>query len=477
MLQSFNDRLKGPFTWTIVISISFIFVISGMSFFFANMGGSSESYVAKVGDNEISTRQFQQYSQQATTEEQKKQVLTQMISQYLLLADSQNHNIDVSKFVLQSAIFTNPMFFGEDGKFSTEKLKQVAQYVGGMDRLEQMMLQNIQTTMIAKNITDTEFTTDYENKSLASIYAVNKQIEYAKIFPNDLQSQIKPTQSDLENYYNSHKAEYINPAKKQISYYIVSKDDFISKNAISNEQIKAYYDSHKDLFANFDDKAKESIKKIIQNREALTEFNEYTQNVDSVAFNKLENKLGKVKTATIIDDTNKTEGLKNSSFFINNGKYASLLISNDEVLVYQVDKSINATQQKLDEVKGKVTKAFVAEEAQKLATEKSQKLLSDLNSNKKVDTKFSNATISSSSKDFTKDFNSYVMFNGNNEYYDYQTKDGDIYIYKVTKVEPNTDKKDQIPSQILNAYNQEELNFYIETIKQDIPVKINYKNI
>ena len=49
MLQSFNDRLKGPFTWIIVISISFIFVISGMSFFFTSFGGSS-SYVAKIGD-------------------------------------------------------------------------------------------------------------------------------------------------------------------------------------------------------------------------------------------------------------------------------------------------------------------------------------------------------------------------------------------------------------------------------------------
>lgn len=29
MLQFFNDRLKGPFTWIVVISISFIFVISG----------------------------------------------------------------------------------------------------------------------------------------------------------------------------------------------------------------------------------------------------------------------------------------------------------------------------------------------------------------------------------------------------------------------------------------------------------------
>ena len=69
MLQSFNDRLKGPFTWIIVITISFVFVISGMSFLFTSAGGTG-SYIVKVGDNEIGQQQFQQYSQNqgATTE-------------------------------------------------------------------------------------------------------------------------------------------------------------------------------------------------------------------------------------------------------------------------------------------------------------------------------------------------------------------------------------------------------------------------
>ena len=88
MLQSLNDKLKGPFTWIVVILISFIFVISGMTFFFTNIG-SSRAYVAKIGDNEISSQQFQQYAQNATTDAQKRAILAQMIDQYLLLANTQ----------------------------------------------------------------------------------------------------------------------------------------------------------------------------------------------------------------------------------------------------------------------------------------------------------------------------------------------------------------------------------------------------
>lgn len=479
MLQSFNGRLKGPFTWIVVISISFIFVLSGMSMLFTNMGGS-KSYVAKVGDNEISSQQFQQYAQQeqATTADAKKQVLDKVVNQYLIMADFQRHNIVVSKLALQKAIFTNPMFLGEDGKFSSEKLKQVAGYLGGMSKLEHMLSQNIQSTMIPEAITGTSFISDYENKALENIYSVNKQIEYTKVSPADLAEQVKPTTNDLQQYYDAHKTEYVDPAKKSISYYVISKDDFVKKDSISDDEIKQYYNTHRDLFKNFDSKTKDSIKKIIQNRQALEQFDSFTQGFDSIKFSKIQKKLGKAKTSSIINNADKSlEDIKNSLFFVNADKYATIPVSDNKVLVYQVDSSHKASQQSLDDVKEKVKKAYVEEKSQQLAQEKAHKLVIDLNSDKKVDTKFSKATITSDAKDFPKTFNDFVMFNSNDDYHSYQNKDSDIYVYKVIKVEPKDAKSRKVPSQVLNAYKQEEMNFYIQTVKKDIPVEVNSKNM
>ncbi|MED7789023.1 SurA N-terminal domain-containing protein [Francisella sp. 19X1-34] len=481
MLQSFNDRLKGPFTWIVVISISFIFVISGMTFFLTNLGGGSRAYVAKVGDNEISSQQFQQYAQNAKTKEQKTQVLSQMINQYLILTAAQK-NIAVSKLALQSAIFNNPMFFGKDGKFSSDKLKQVVGYLGGMDKLEQLVSQNILASTIPQTITQTSFITDYENKSLSSIYSVDKQIKYIKVQPSSLKSKVKPTKQELEKYYNQHKTEYVIPASKKISYFVISKDDFISKNKLSDDTLKNYFNTHQDLFTKFDDKTKQTITKIIQNRKALEQFNSYSQNVDSIKFGKLETSLGKAKTVNISNNADSSiNGIKNNLFFINNTKYYSLPVSSDKTLVYQVDSTKPATQQKLDEVKSIVTKAYIEQKSQELATQKSQKLLSSFESGKKVDESFSKATISSESKakDLTEGFANDVLFNNNSEYHLYQDySNGDIYIYKVTKVEPvKLDKKNAIPSQVINTYKNEELNFYMQALREEIPVKVNYKNI
>lgn len=98
-------------------------------------------------------------------------------------------------------------------------------------------------------------------------------------------------------------------------------------------------------------------------------------------------------------------------------------------------------------------------------------------SNKKVSISFKQATVDSDSKSFNKEFNDYVMFNTNNQYHSYQADNGDIYIYKVTKVEPLNSKNAKLPSQVLNATKEEELNFYLQVVKQEVPVKVNYKNI
>lgn len=274
------------------------------------------------------------------------------------------------------------------------------------------------------------------------------------------------------------KNEYITPAQKTISYFIITKDNFVLKNKISEDEIKAYYQAHKELFKDFDNNAKSTIQKIIQNRHALEQFNEYTQNIDSIKYTKLEKQFGKAKTATIVDNNDTTiSNVANSQFFINSDKYATITIADNKLLVYQVDNSIKATQQKLADIKDKISKAYIEQKSQQFALQHAQNLLNDLTSGKKIDKSFKQATINSDSQAFGKDFNDYVMFNSNNQYHDYKTDNGDIYIYKVTKIEPITDKTTQVPSQVIDAYKQEELNFYLQVIKQQIPIQVNYKNI
>lgn len=477
MLQSFNDRLKGPFTWIIVITISFVFVITGMSFFFTNIGAAS-SYVAKVGDSEISSQQLQQNANGATSDVEKRQVLSQMINQYLVLTDAQNHNIQVSKLALQSAIFTNPMFFDKNGKFSSEKLSQVANYVGGMSRLEAILSQNIVATLIPGTIQSTAFITTNEDKALKSVYAVNKDVEYVKFAPKDLKSEVKPTPGELHKFYNANKFSYVSPAKVKVSYYVISKDDFKSKEEISDQQVKQYYNENKDLFNKLDDKTKATIKNIILNRTALTTYNSYTQNVDSIKYAEITKKLGDSKSSDIIDnESTKIEDLKNSLFFANSEKYGAIPTSDNKTVVYHIDQMTPASQQSFNYVKDDVTKEFTVQKSKELAITKAQQVASDLKDDKKVSASFEKATISANDSSMPKGFITYVLANANSQYLIYQGDGGTNYVYKVTKVTPIESSKATIPTEVTQSYKVEELNYYLQTIRAQIPVEINAQNI
>jgi len=477
MLQSFNDRLKGPFTWIVVITISFVFVISGMSFLFTGAGGGS-SYIAKVGDNEISQQQFQQYSQGATTEAQKRQVLDQMVSQYLILADAQRHDLQVPKIALQSAIFTNPIFFGDDGKFSSDKLTEVAKYVGGMGKLEAILSQNIIAGTILKAIQSTAFITKDEDALLESAYAVSKSIEYVKYAPQALESEVKPTDEQLQQYYAQHKSDYVNPANASISYFVITKDDFKSDDKITDEQVQEYYNENKDLFKSFDDKAKTSIKSIIQNRKALTVYNSYTQDIDGLKFAELTKKMGGAKTSSVVDNDEATiEGVKNSLFFVNKDKQAAIAINEGKTLVYQVDKSTSASQQKFDDVKSAVTQAYTIEKSKVLAQQKAEQSLTSLSKDTKTAVSFTKAEVTSDYTDLPKDFVSYIIENANQEYLLYKDQDDNSFVYKVTAVKPLKDAKEKVPSEVSQNYKQEELNYYLETVRTEVPVTLNAQNI
>lgn len=77
-------------------------------------------------------------------------------------------------------------------------------------------------------------------------------------------------------------------------------------------------------------------------------------------FTELEKTLGKAKTASIVNNDESTiSALTNAQFFANTDKYGSIPVAADELLVYQVDKSQQASQQKLANVKDKVSKALL----------------------------------------------------------------------------------------------------------------------
>ncbi|MFC4891800.1 SurA N-terminal domain-containing protein [Pseudofrancisella aestuarii] len=473
MLQSFNDKFKGPFTWIVVISISIIFVLTGMSFLFSGFGNKN-STIAEVGDNKITLTEYEKYIQPDTPKEQKEIILNSIINQYLILSATQNQDIQISRITLQSYIFTNPIFKGDNGQFSNEKLQTIAKYFGGISNLEQMIIQNIQATIIPKNINETSFITDYETNELAKIYSQVKTIKYIKIDSKDLAKDIKVSYSELQNYFEDNKANYIIPQKADVDYYLISKDNFIQAEP-SEKEIKTYYNSNPTLFSSYNNDTKNSIKKILQNREALNKYNSIIEGIDAKKFNDLSSQLGRPKSTTIIDDSKPTlEGVPGSEFFVNGpSKYGALPVSDSQSIVYYIKNVIPSKQQDFKEVKESIEKMYKKESSQKLAKEKAISIIDNLE--KSNDSKYDfKITTTETKNNISSKFKRYIIDNDNSNYHLFNSDDESYFVYKVTKVAVNSSKK-TAPVNVINSYNEAEQNYYLDILRNDIPIKINYK--
>jgi peptidyl-prolyl cis-trans isomerase D len=116
MLQSINDKFKGWVTWIIIIAVSAVFVLTGISYFFVSSSVSAQS-VAKVGDVQISQNSYQQALSQniqaqpslgQKTLQQK--TLDQLVDQVLLQQDAKASHVVITNSAVSSAIFQNPAF-------------------------------------------------------------------------------------------------------------------------------------------------------------------------------------------------------------------------------------------------------------------------------------------------------------------------------------------------------------------------------
>ncbi len=477
MLQSFNDRLKGPFTWIIVISVSTVFVLTGSSFLFSG-GSSKAATVAKVGSYDISTQQYQGYVEQtkSTTAEQKKELLDMLIEQRLMMSAAQEENIMVSKLAMQSAIFNNPAFQDDKGQFSQEKLQMAAKYYGGVSNIENMLGQNILLSTIPNSMSNTGFKTDDEKDQLAKIYSQEKSISYLKFDPKVLEATEKVSDADLQKYFAEHKQEYIKPETQQLEYYVVSKDDFISEDAVSDADVKAYYDNNTGLFTTFDDKAKDSIQKILKNRAALIKYNATIQNIDAQKFAVLSKELGKAKDAAVENNNaSDIKGIANASFF-SGDKYGVLQVSDDSAVIYYVESSEKQKQQTLAEVKTDVTKAYKVEEAQAMADDKATTAIANIQKGAKIAYPFEKTVVSNDTKDIDDGFKQAVL-ESSDKVASYKADDGVVYVYQIDKIDTTKANVKNVPLTVMNAYDKAEQDYYTEVLRNEIPVKINQKNI
>ena len=261
-LQS-PSPLKKVLLAAIILGFCLILVISLVPNTGQQLGGANANVLAKVGNEEITVDQVQQRASAMAERLQYPQQLVPflmgralegMISEKALLAEADRLGLKVTNEEVVSALkrgqlgeilFPNGQFIGDDkyDAFVAEQFKMTR------PQFEQLVRESLLNDKVRELITQGATISDPDVLKAFNEQNAKVKLDYAVLTLDDVQSQVKVTEPEVKNYFETHKGVYQagNPEKRKITYAVLPAEK-IPGAQIKDEDVQRYYNDHQGDF-------------------------------------------------------------------------------------------------------------------------------------------------------------------------------------------------------------------------------------
>jgi len=257
MLQTIRDYFSGVFSWIIILMIAVPFALWGINQYTDKGGKASD--VAIVNGQGISQPDFLRASQQQqarlkemlgqsynpdtfNTPQYKREVLDQLIERTLLEQAAVNDGLDISDAELTAYITSQPDL-QRDGKYAPELYQTFLRNQGltpaGFEkrlrdslRVRQLQDAVVNSTVLTRAALDEMIKLREQRRDIA--YLVLPQAAYAKNLTVD--------EGKISAYYQSHRAQYMNPERVQLDYIDYSIDSLMAGVPVTEQILQRAYD-------------------------------------------------------------------------------------------------------------------------------------------------------------------------------------------------------------------------------------------
>lgn len=261
MLQALRNKIHG---WPAAIVLGvcvFAVAFFGIESYFVSR---VDTYVAKVGDHEISQQDWQERLNDlrqriaATPNspytvadlekpEIKRQILDGMINEALLQKANADLHLQVSDASVRQTIGTDPGF-QVNGQFSPEAYRAIL----SMQRMtpamyEQRVRSQLATQMLPEAISATTLVTDADVDNFFRRHLQQRDLRLVQL-PRPSLTDATVADADIESFYKSHIADYTTPEQVSVQYLEVKQSD-LKVGEPTDEQLHEYYDKFKQRYA------------------------------------------------------------------------------------------------------------------------------------------------------------------------------------------------------------------------------------
>lgn len=260
------DRLRqNAESWGIKIAFGIIIVVFIFYFGMGNFSERKEPVVAYVGGEAISAREFQKAYEDAVTAMRrqnpgasaeelntpqfKQTILSQLVNTKLLTGAAAKMGVVVSPAEMRAVISRIPAFQGASGAFDPAIYKNaLSQNRITPARFEEelkgsQLIQKLQgLTVITSQVSESEA------KGLFQWAREAVRLDTVSLPVKTFAEQVKPTDAQLQSYYDGAKDRFKEPARIRMEYLPISVAELAAAQKVSDEDVKKQYEAAAETF-------------------------------------------------------------------------------------------------------------------------------------------------------------------------------------------------------------------------------------
>ncbi|SEN01123.1 peptidyl-prolyl cis-trans isomerase D [Luteibacter sp. UNCMF331Sha3.1] len=261
MLQALRNKIHGwPAAIVLGICVFAVAFFGIESYFVSHV----DTYVAKVGDHEISQQDWQQrmneLRQQAAQNPQspftaadlekpelKQRVLEGMISQQLLQQANTDLGLTVSDASVRTAIGSDPGF-QVNGQFNPAAYTAILSMQGMSPAMyEAKVRASLATQILPEAIAGTTLVSDADVDAFFRLRLQQRDLRFVEL-PRPSLTDANVSDADIDAFYKSHIADYTTPEQVSVQYLEVKQAD-LKPTDPTDDELHAYYDKNKQRYA------------------------------------------------------------------------------------------------------------------------------------------------------------------------------------------------------------------------------------
>lgn len=258
MLQSIRDNAKKLSVWIVILGMAAIFIVWGVNGELFSLRGINSGTAASVNGEKISWRNIDTVYQRILREQQnnqvnerqvKEQVRLALAQRLVLLQDAKKRGFGVSDEQIAEVIAGIPSF-QIDGQFSNDQYLDLLSrnaYTDSSFRNE--LSQDILLGQLQQGIVQSLLNFKEDIDRAVELLDQTRDYGYLVIPAQKYMGKVTVSDSELKNYYETHKSTFVLPEQVALDYIQLSLEDLMKKVDLKPNDLENYYQEHALLYS------------------------------------------------------------------------------------------------------------------------------------------------------------------------------------------------------------------------------------